>query len=169
MCFSWYRSGDHNCNAGHYLLDVTGYCSLLEQEHSVFSRVPSILWCNWSSLLLSIPCEISRRGVGTHHALLIFHDNDVRVALWYHKEVWVWCRKQGLYKLALESRPFLGDCSRPRDWSDTYRAYVWDSSNFLSLCHQSTCISPGISSTSTFLFSEYTPISILYAFPNTLC
>ena len=25
------------------------------------------------------------------------------------------------------------------------------------------------SSTSTFLFSEYTPISILYAFPNTLC
>uniref|UniRef100_A0A0A9G4E0 Uncharacterized protein n=1 Tax=Arundo donax TaxID=35708 RepID=A0A0A9G4E0_ARUDO len=50
------RFGSYNRYACHHMLNVTGYCALLEQEYLPCPWFPAFLWHNRSTLLLSFPC-----------------------------------------------------------------------------------------------------------------
>lgn len=148
---SWCRFGSNNRYACHHMLNVTGYCALLEQEHLPCPLFPAFLWHNWSALLLSFSCQVSRRCLGPYYSFIHIYGNHVCLALRHNKEVWIRCAKQGFSKLALKPRSFTGHCSCSRHWANTYRTNVWNSCHFLALRHQSACVSPGTLSP----YSEY--------------
>jgi hypothetical protein len=148
-----YRVGSNNCYACHHMLNVTRYCALLEQEYLPCHWFPAFLWHNWSTLLLSFSCQVSWRCLGPYHSFFHIYGSHVCLALWHNKEVRVRCAKQGISKLALKPWSFTGHCPRSRHWANTYGTNVWNSSHFLPLCHQSACVSPGISS--HVPYSEY--------------
>ncbi|KAF6139738.1 hypothetical protein GIB67_006686 [Kingdonia uniflora] len=66
--------GCYNCHDRHHLPDVPGYSLMLAQEHHPSYLLPTIFWINRGTLLLGLPHQVPRRGMGDYRSFFHIHD-----------------------------------------------------------------------------------------------